>query len=145
MFAYKLDYVLSKSRDLLGTSSYEELFSGYRDGKDAACIFASTDASVYIKKEQILAAGLNTNGKFLNQSGKRIRAFTDAPGNPNGQDYYAAKTMREMLLQTREEWQTRIEGQLCATGEKLNVTPYEELRAYIQQELGDLFEEVQPE
>lgn len=117
----------------------------YRDGKDAACIFASTDASVYIKKEQILAAGLNTNGKFLNQSGKRIRAFADAPGNSNGEDYYAAKTMREMLLQTREEWQTRIEGQLCATGEKLNVTPYEELRAYIQQELGDLFEEVQPE
>ena len=53
--------------------------------------------------------------------------------------------MRDMVKQTREEWQTRIEGQLCATGEKLNVTPYEELRAFIQQELGELFEEVQPE
>ena len=34
---------------------------------------------------------------------------------------------------------------LCFTRETLKVTPYEELRAFIQQELGDLFEEVQPE
>lgn len=123
-----------------------KLYGGiYRDGKDAACIFTTTDASVYIKKEQILAAGIDTGGKFLNQSGKRIRAHSGDHGNQFGQDYYTAKTMQEMLLQTREEWQTRIEGQLCATGEKLNVTPYEELRAFIQQELGDLFEEVQPE
>lgn len=117
----------------------------YRDGKDAACIFTTTDASVYIKKEQILAAGIDANGKFLNQSGKRIRACAEQPGTGLGKDYYAEKSMREMLLQTREEWQTRLEGQLCAAGEKLNVTPYEELREFIQQELGDLFEEVQPE
>lgn len=59
--------------------------------------------------------------------------------------YYEAKSMRDMVQQTREEWQTRIDGQLCSTGEKLNVTSYEELRAFIQQELGELFEEVQPE
>lgn len=117
----------------------------YRDGKDAACVFTTTDASVYIKKEQILAAGIDVSGKFLNQSGKRIRACAEPPGSGLGKDYYAAKTMREMLLQTREEWQTRLDGQLCAAGEKLNVTPYEELRTFIQQELGDLFEEVQPE
>ncbi len=117
----------------------------YRDGKDAACIFTTTDASVYIKKEQILAAGIEVNGKFLNQSGKRIRAHAGEPGSQFGQDYYTAKTMQEMVLQTKEQWQTRIEGQLCATGDRLNVTPYEELRAFIQQELGELFEEVQPE
>ena len=30
---------------------------------------------------------------------------------------------------------------MCSTGEKLNVTPYEELRNFIKQELGELFEE----
>ena len=55
------------------------------------------------------------------------------------------KSMQEMVLQTREQWLTRIEGRLCSTGETLKVTPYEELRSFIQQELGDLFEEVQPE
>lgn len=117
----------------------------YRDGKDAACIFTTTDASVYIRKEQILASGIEVNGKFLNQSGKRIRALTRSAESQFGPDYYEARTMRDMVKQTREEWQTRIEGQLCATGEKLNVTPYEELRAFIQQELGEIFEEVQPE
>ena len=117
----------------------------YREGKDAACIFTTTDAGVYIKKDQILAAGIDVNGKFLSQSGKRIRAVTRSSDSQFGPDYYEAKSMRDMVQQTREEWQTRIDGQLCSTGEKLNVTPYEELRAFIQQELGELFEEVQPE
>ena len=117
----------------------------YRDGKDSACIFTGTDASVYIKKEQILAKGVDASGKLLNQSGKRIRAHAGNLRNRFGQEYYAAKSMQEMVLQTREQWQTRIEGRLCSTGETLKVTPYEELRSFIQQELGDLFEEVQPE
>ncbi|MBQ6480915.1 MAG: recombinase family protein [Anaerolineaceae bacterium] len=117
----------------------------YRDGKDSACIFTTDDASVYINKEQILSSGVDAGGKLLNLSGKRVRTLSGNLGNRFGQDYYAAKTMHEMMLQTREQWQTRIEGQLCATGDKLNVTPYDELRTFIRQELGDLFEEVQPE
>ena len=88
---------------------------------------------------------MDAGGKLLNLSGKRVRTLSGNLGNRFGQDYYAAKTMHEMMLQTREQWQTRIEGQLCATGDKLNVTPYDELRTFIRQELGDLFEEVQPE
>ena len=115
----------------------------YRDGENAACIFSSTDVSIFIKKEQFLAAGIDVSEKLLNQSGKRIRAHSGDLGMRYGQDYYIEKTMQEMVLQTREQWQTRIEGQLCAAGERLHITPYEELRAFIQQELGELFEEVQ--
>ena len=114
----------------------------YRDGKNTACIFTSMDANVFIKKEQLISSGLNISGTFLNQSGKRVRAYSGEADKFFGQNYYVEKTMKEMLLQTREQWQTRIEGQLCATSGKLNVTPYEELRAFIQQELGDLFEEI---
>ena len=117
----------------------------YRDGKDAACIFSSSDLSVFIKKEQILATGIDKGGKLINLSGKRVRAHAEDLGRRYGQDYYVEKTMQEMVLQTKEQWQTRIEGRMCATGEKLSITPYEELRAFIQQELGNLFEEVHPD
>ena len=133
LFDWKMDY------------KYKLYGCIYRDGKDAACIFTSTDVSVYISKEQILAAGIDVNGKFLSQSGKRIKGLARASGDHFGPEYYEAKSMSDMVHQTREEWQTRIEGQLCSTGEKLRVTPYEDLRTFIQQELGELFEEVQPE
>lgn len=113
----------------------------YRDGKDSACIFTTTNASVYIKKEQILKSGIDASGKLLNQSGKRVRTYMEDLGKRFGQEYYTAKTLQEMVLQTKEQWQMRMEGQLCITGEKLNVTPYDELRTFIRQELGELFEE----
>jgi hypothetical protein len=49
---------------------------------------------------------------------------------------------RDLTYLTKEQWKTRIEGQLCAAGDKLNVTPYEELREFIKEQLGDLFEEI---
>ena len=52
-------------------------------------------------------------------------------------------SMNEIAHLTREQWQTRIEGQLCRSKDRLKVTPYEELRAFIKAELGELFEEVE--
>lgn len=40
VFAYKLDYVLSKSRELLGTSDYETLFNGYSELKKISFDYA---------------------------------------------------------------------------------------------------------
>ena len=117
----------------------------YRDGKDSACIFTTTDAGVYIKKEKIFSAGIDAGGRLLNQSGKCVRAHMRNPDSPFGQEYYAAKTMHDMVIQTKEQWQTRIEGQMCARAEKLNITSYDELRKFIIEQLGDLFEDLQPE
>lgn len=50
------------------------------------------------------------------------------------------KSRRELTKLTKEQWQTGIEGRMCATGDKLNVTPYEELRSFIKAQLGELFE-----
>ena len=47
--------------------------------------------------------------------------------------------MTDLARQTREQWKIRIEGQLFNSGRRLNITPYEELRAFIAEELGDLF------
>ncbi len=40
VFAYRLSYVLNKSKELLGTDSYEELFSGYSDLKKISFDYA---------------------------------------------------------------------------------------------------------
>lgn len=116
----------------------------YKDEKNSVCIFTGTDSSVYIDKEELLSKGIDASGKILNQSGKCVRAFSGDIGKRFGRGYYVEKSMSEMALQTKDEWQTRLEGQLCPSQNKLNITPYDELKTFIQEELGDLFEEVQP-
>ncbi len=49
VFAYKLDYVLSKSRELLGTSSYEELFAGYAELKKISFDYAVVEQETSIE------------------------------------------------------------------------------------------------
>ena len=46
--------------------------------------------------------------------------------------------MSELQSQTREQWQLRLEGQLVQMGRQLEITPYEELQAFVQSEIGDL-------
>ena len=49
VFAYKLDYVLSKSRELLGTSDYEELFAGYSELKKISFDYAVVEQETSIE------------------------------------------------------------------------------------------------
>ena len=116
----------------------------YHDGRDSACVFSDINASVYIDKEQYLSAeGVDASGQLLSQSGKHIRALAGNFENAVGKDYYLEMSTNEIVHLTKEQWQTRIDGQLCGSKNRLNVTPYEELRAFIKQELGELFEEVE--
>ncbi len=49
VFAYKLSYVLDKSRKLLGTSSYSKLFNGYRDLEKISFDYAVVEAETSIE------------------------------------------------------------------------------------------------
>lgn len=49
VFAFKLSYVLEKSRELLGTSTYEELFSKYADLKKISFDYAVAEAEKSIE------------------------------------------------------------------------------------------------
>lgn len=49
VFAYKLSYVLSKSRELLGTSSYEELVGSYADLKKISFDYAVVEQETSIE------------------------------------------------------------------------------------------------
>ena len=62
-------------------------------------------------------------------------------GQGVGNGYYVEKSMTELRNLTRQEWQTRLAGQMVSTGTELQVTSYDELRSFIQEELGELFEE----
>lgn len=129
----------------------------YRDGEESACIFSTEDASVFIQRETLLSemgdGGAETGeekeavttGHLCNSSGKRIRAVTGDLGARFGNEFYVERTLNELEYLTGDQWLTRIEGQLCELGSELNITPYAELRAFIQQELGDLFEEEETE
>ena len=115
----------------------------YHDGKDSACVFSDIDASVFIDRDQYLSSeGVDASGQLLSQSGRHIRALSGDFENAVGKDYYLEMNMNEIAHLTKEEWQTRIDGQLCGSKDKLKVTPYDELREFIKEELGDLFEEV---
>lgn len=49
VFAYKLSYVLAKSRELLGTSSYEELFANYAELKKISFDYAVVEQETSIE------------------------------------------------------------------------------------------------
>ena len=49
VFAYKLSYVLDKAKDLLGTSSYSDLFSGYKDLKKISFDYAVVEHETSIE------------------------------------------------------------------------------------------------
>ncbi len=49
VFSYKLSYVLEKSRELLNTDSYEELFNGYQDLKKISFDYAVVEAEKSIE------------------------------------------------------------------------------------------------
>ena len=49
VFAYKLSYVLNKSKDLLGTSSYEDLFAGYSELRKISFDYAVVEQETSIE------------------------------------------------------------------------------------------------
>lgn len=111
----------------------------YQDGQDAACIFAGTNASVYIKNDEVTVE--DATGQQINRQGRRIRGVVGVFGQGVGNAYYVEKSMTELRNLTRQEWQTQLAGRMFSTDSALRVTPYEELRSFIQEELGELFEE----
>ncbi len=111
-----------------------------KSGNEEALLFAATDASVLIRKDR-LEAELDPEEEFtpLETSGKRVVAVPEQMARAFGKNYYEEKSMEELIRQTPEEWKISLEGRLFNTGIHLKITPYEDIKAFIQKELGDLF------
>ena len=108
----------------------------YEDESEIAFIFDTDDTEVFLKPHQ---AATGTDGEAcepLTPYGKRIRAIPVDWAGSFGKEYYLhEKSIAELNAQSESDWKLRLEGQLIDTGHKINVTSYDELKRYIQQEL----------
>lgn len=75
----------------------------------------------------------------VTSSGKRIRAIPEAWTNTFGKDFYEYElSLAALEAQSEQDWKLRLEGRLFETGRKINVTGFDELKAYIKTELSGI-------
>lgn len=128
LFGWNIDY------------KYRILGSLYENENEVAYVFDTINSEAFFKPYVLPTEGVTEEGKPVVQpllpSGKRIRAIPEEWANSFGRQFYVQeKSIEELARQSEADWMLRLEGQLYETGTKLNVTSFEELKEYIQQEL----------
>lgn len=68
--------------------------------------------------------------------GKHIRAIPEGWVSSFGRQFCLYRDLSDLEYQSEEDWKLRVEGRLFHTGRGLNVTGFEELRAFIHREMG---------
>lgn len=107
----------------------------YEQDGESVYIFDATDSEAYIKPQALLE-GEDESVQALTSTGKSIRAIPEEWITTFGKQFYIhEKTLVEIENQKEEDWMLRLQGQLYETGNKLNVTSFEELKEFIDQEL----------
>ena len=104
-------------------------------------IFNINDAEAFIKQHMLTggdgAATESAGAKPLSVSGTRVRAVPQEWMNSFGNQYYLHQhTFPPIESQSENDWKIRLEGQLFETGEKIRVTSFDELKHFINQEIG---------
>lgn len=130
---------------------YRIIGSLYEEGNQIAYIFDTDNSEIFFKSYVLTSQEANESGgktgiQPYTPSGKRIRAIPQEWTNSFGKPYYQhEQTLAALAAQSEADWQIRMEGQLVETGRKINVTGFEDLKQYINQELnGTLPQEVNP-
>jgi len=129
IFGWNLDYKYKIKGDI------------YQDGKEIVYIFDTDNAEIFFKSymlpTQEYANDENVTIQPLTSSGTRIRAIPQEWAENFGDQYYIhEQTIAELKNQKEKEWKLRLEGKLYDTGKKMNITPFEELKAYIDEQLN---------
>ena len=119
---------------------YRIIGSLYEQDGELAYIFDAENAEIYLSSGA--ASSCDNSGaqqKPLMTSGKWIRAIPKEWINSFGPDYYLHElSISALESQSEEDWKLRLEGRCFEAGTPLKVTPFEELRAFIKQELKDI-------
>lgn len=129
--------------DLFGWNTdykYRIIGSLLEKDNEIAYVF-NIDNSEAFFKPYILPKEQDENAKIqhLTPSGKRIRAIPQEWTNSFGKQYYIhEQSIAALAEQSEKDWKLRIDGQLCDTGNNLNVTGFDELRTYINQEISSI-------
>ena len=123
----------------------------YEKDGEVVFIFDAADCETYFKSYMVPRQEKTDEGtaslKPLTAHGNYIKAYPEEWAMSFGKPYYFhERSVEELENQSELDWQLRIQGQLFETGKKINVTPFEELRRYIRQELSGIsLEEVTDE
>ena len=108
----------------------------FHDGHEDAFVFSAEDAMASIRNEDIQLPEGDTP---FSQSRNYTPAMPASYSSSFGKDFYTEQSLTDLTRMTQEEWQIRTEGRLASNGRKFNITPYEEIKSFIVQELGNLF------
>ena len=112
----------------------------FMNDSEQVYIFNARDAGVFLKANSfsgMMAASAMSAMTPALKLGKRVIGVPEERARTFGRDFYRQQSLTDVDSQTREQWQLRIEGQLYSTGQKLNVTDYDELKEYIRSQIGD--------
>lgn len=117
---------------------YRIIGSLYEQDGEVAFIFDAANSEAYLQSYMIPvqdAAGDGAVQPFMS-SGKRVRAIPEEWTRSFGKSFYANElSLAALDAQSERDWEIRLEGRLYETGKKVKVTCFEELRAFIKQEL----------
>lgn len=124
---------------------YRILGTLYEQGSELAYIFNADDSEVFFRSNALPVKDIVDSGAenvsiqpFL-PSGKRIRAIPKEWAETFGKPFYAHEmSLSALAEQDEQDWKLRMQGQLFETGKKLDVTPFQELRSYIREELSGM-------
>lgn len=130
-------------------TDYRYRISGtlYEKDKELAYIFDTANTEAFLSPYDFPGhgeggAGSKGTAQPYMASRKFIRAIPQAWTNNFGEDYYWQEhSHAELASQSESEWKLRLEGKLYESGNRLNVTNFEELRLYILNELKNLSQE----
>lgn len=123
---------------------YRIIGSIYEKGTELAYIFDTNNSEIFFKSyvlttQEANEAGGKTGITPYTPSGKRIRAIPQEWTSSFGKPYYQhEQTLAALAAQSEADWQIRMEGQLYETSRKINVTGFEDLKQYINQEINGL-------
>ena len=109
-----------------------------KDG-EAVFIFNANDAEAFIKPHMLTGESMSESGadaaKPLSVSGTRIRAIPEKWTNSFGNQYYVHQhNFPPVESQDNSDWKIKMEGQLFETEEHIQVTDFDELKRFINQE-----------
>jgi len=122
---------------------YRIIGSLYEQDGELAYVFDAEDSEAFVQSFVLPAQETTEEGTLdllpVTPSGKRIRAIPEAWTNTFGKDFYEYElSLAALEAQSEQDWKIRLEGRLFETGRKINVTGFEELRAYIKAELSGI-------
>lgn len=108
---------------------------------ESVFLFDLSEPEIFIQSYLMTGADTPAGGHGglspLSISGKRIRAVPKKLADRFGSDFYSHRlTSSSMEPQSEDAWKLWLEGQLFETGEKLQVTKFDEMQRFIIDQLS---------